>query len=77
MLDHVAAWRSLYASVFYDVGESFLLDQSQGVDHAIGTGLYFRLALFSFVEQLTLRVEYAHSLGTGSQICWFGLYHAF
>lgn len=77
LIDNVASWRSLYAAVFYDVGESFLLEQSQGVDHAIGAGFYFRLALFSFVEQLTLRLEYAKSLGTGSQIAWFGLYQAF
>lgn len=77
LYDNVASWRSLYASIFYDVGESFLLDKSQGIDHAIGTGLYFRLALFSFVEQLTLRLEYAHSLGTGSQVAWFGIYQAF
>ena len=75
--DNVANWRSLYGAAFYDVGESFLFDQSQGVDHAVGLGLYFDLALFSFLEELTLRLEYAHSLRHDTNVAWFGLYHAF
>lgn len=77
LLDNLGNIKSLYASVFYDVGESFLFDQSQGVDHAVGAGLYFHIALLSFVEQLTLRVEYGHSLRRDTDVVWFGLYHAY
>lgn len=76
-VDNFASWKSLYAAIFYDVGESYLFDNSQGIDHALGAGLYFRLSLVSFLEQLTLRVEYGHSLNTDSRIAWFGMYHAF
>jgi outer membrane protein assembly factor BamA len=75
--DNVVNLRSLYGSIFYDLGESYLFGDSQGVDHALGVGLYFRLMLLSFVEQLTLRVEYGRSLRYDSDIAWFGLYHAF
>lgn len=78
IVDNIVNWRSLYASLFYDVGEAFLLGQSQGgIDHAIGVGLYFRLALLSFLEQLTLRVEIAHSIRNESTIGWFGMYQAY
>lgn len=75
--DNLAIWKSLYAAILYDVGNSFLFDQSQGLDHAVGMGLYFRFGLFSFVEQLTLRLEFAHSLIRDSTITWFGMYQAF
>jgi hypothetical protein len=75
--DQTVRWNSLYGALLYDVGESFILGRSQGVDHAIGMGLYFDLGLFSFVDRLTLRAEYAYSLRYDSDIVWFGLYHAF
>jgi len=78
VVDNLAALRSISASVFYDVGESFLFDKSQGgVDQAIGGGLYFDLPLLSFVETLTFRIEYARSLRRDTGVFWFGLYHAF
>lgn len=75
--DNFARLRSVYSAVFYDVGESFLLDRSQGIDHAIGVGLYFDIPLLSFVENLTVRVEYGRSLEQGTEIVWLGWYHAF
>lgn len=77
LIDNFANFRSLYGAIFYDVGESYLFGDSQGVDHALGAGLYFRISLVSFLEQLTLRVEYGQSLRNESRIAWFGLYHAF
>ena len=78
VVDNLAALRSVSGSVFYDVGESFLRDRSQGgVDQAIGGGLYFDIPLLSFVEALTFRVEYARSLERNTGAFWFGLYHAF
>jgi hypothetical protein len=76
--DNLAQLRSVDAAVFYDVGESYLFDKSQGgVDHAVGAGLYFDLPLLSFVERLTFRVEYGQSLVTNTGVFWFGLYRAF
>ncbi len=78
VVDNLAALRSISGSVFYDVGESFLFDKSQGgVDQAIGGGLYFDLPLLSFVENLTFRIEYGRSLKRDTGVFWFGLYHAF
>ncbi|MBI1313246.1 BamA/TamA family outer membrane protein [bacterium] len=78
VLDNLAALRSVWGSVFYDVGESYLFNQSQGgVDQAIGTGLYFDLPLLSFVEALTVRIEYARSVVNHTDAFWFGLYRAF
>jgi outer membrane protein assembly factor BamA len=78
VVDNLAALRSISGSIFYDVGESFLFDKSQGgVDQAIGGGLYFDLPLLSFVENLTFRIEYGRSLKRDTGVFWFGLYHAF
>jgi hypothetical protein len=75
--DHVAALNNIDAALIYDVGESFILGGSQGVDHALGVGLYFDVGLFSFVDRITLRAEYAYSLRYDSDILWFGIYHAY
>lgn len=78
VVDNLAALRSISGSVFYDVGESFLSDESQGgIDHAVGGGLYFDLPLLSFVETMTFRVEYGRSLERDTGVFWFGLFHAF
>ena len=77
LYDRVITLRSIHASLFYDVGESYLFDNSQGVDHAVGAGLYFDLPLFSFVENFTLRMEYGYSLRHDTSILWVGWYHAF
>ena len=78
VVDNIAALRSVNAAMFYDVGESFLFDQSQGgLDHAVGAGLYFDVPLLSFVENLTVRVEYGRSVTNDTGAFWFGLFHAF
>ncbi len=78
VFDNLAALRSVWGSVFYDVGESYIFNRSQGgVDQAVGTGLYFDLPLLSFVEALTVRVEYGRSVVNDTDAFWFGLYRAF
>ncbi|MBW3596787.1 MAG: hypothetical protein KY475_05865, partial [Planctomycetes bacterium] len=77
LYDNVAQLRSVYGSIFYDVGEAFLLDDPLGVEHAIGTGLYFDIPLFSLVENFTFRVEYAHALRRSTDALWGGWYFAF
>ena len=75
--DNFAALRSIDGSLFYDVGESFIFNRSQGLDHAIGAGLYLDMPLFSFAENLTARLEFGHSLRYSTSILWFGWYNAF
>lgn len=75
--DNFAALRSISGAVFYDVGQSFVLNESSGLENAIGAGLYIDLPLVSFVETLTVRLEYAHSLERNTDILWFGLFRAF
>lgn len=75
--DNFAAVRSVSAAVFYDVGQSYVLNDSDGIENSIGAGLYVDLPLVSFVETLTVRLEYAHSLERNTNIIWFGLYRAF
>lgn len=77
MGDNVINWQSVYGALLYDVGESFLFGRSQGVDHAIGIGFYFDVSLFSFLDRLILRTEYAYSLRYDSDILWFGFYYAY
>jgi hypothetical protein len=77
LYDNVAQLRSVYGSIFYDVGEAFLLDDPLGVEHAVGAGLYFDLPLFSLIENFTLRVEYAHALQRNTDALWGGWYFAF
>jgi hypothetical protein len=77
LYDNVAQLRSIYSSVFYDVGEAFLFDDSLGVEHAVGTGVYFDMPLFSLVENFTFRVEYAHAMRRGTDAAWAGWYFAF
>lgn len=75
--DSVVNWQSVYGALLYDVGESFLFGDSQGVDHAIGIGFYFDVSLFSFLDRLIVRTEYAYSLRYDSDIMWFGFYYAY
>jgi hypothetical protein len=75
--DNFAMLRSVNGSLFYDVGDSFIFNRSQGLDHAIGAGLYLDMPLFSFAENLTTRLELGHSLRHSTTILWFGWYNAF
>lgn len=77
LLDNCANWRSLYASIFSDVGDSFIFNNSQGFDYSVGVGLYAMVTLMSFIENVTMRLELAHSIPRDSSILWFGLYQAF
>jgi hypothetical protein len=77
LYDNVARLRSIYGSIFYDVGEAYLFDDPLGVEHAAGTGLYFDMPLFSLVENFTFRVEYAHAFKRSTDAVWAGWYFAF
>lgn len=78
VLDNTAALNDIDGALFYDVGRSYLFNEPQGdIDQAIGAGLYFQLPILSFVERLTVRVEYGYSVVNDTGAFWFGLYRAF
>jgi hypothetical protein len=75
--DNLLTWKSLYGSVFYDVGDMWSDGAEFGVDHTIGVGLYFDLGALSFAERIGARLELGHSINQGSNILWVGLFRAF
>ena len=78
VLDNTAALHSIDGALFYDLGRSYLQNSPQGkADHAIGAGLYFRIPLLSFVENVTIRTEYGYSVTNSTGALWMGLYRAF
>jgi hypothetical protein len=75
--DNLLTWKSLYGSVFYDVGDMWSKGEAYGIDHTIGAGLYFDLGAMSFAERFGLRMELGHSVNQGTNIVWVGLFRAF
>jgi len=75
--DNLLTWKSLYGSVFYDVGDMWSNGGAFGVDHTIGTGLYFDLGALSFAERFGVRLELGHSINQGTNVLWVGLFRAF
>jgi hypothetical protein len=77
--DHMLRWKHLYGAAFYDVGEMYLNRESlNGVQHAVGVGLRMDIAVFSFIERFTIRLDIAHGLGdNGQTMFWFGMQQPF
>jgi hypothetical protein len=77
--DHILRWKNLSGACFYDVGDIYLNRASvRGVQHAVGAGLRFDIAVFSFIERVTLRFDVARLLGDdGQTMFWFGIQQAF
>ncbi|QDU62558.1 Aminopeptidase N [Planctomycetes bacterium Pan216] len=75
--DNMINLQELWGGVFIDMGDSFILQTNQGFDQAIGWSTYFDFALLSFVEEMTLRVDYAYSLQAERGLMWVGLFYAF
>ena len=78
-LDHSIGARNLYAALFYDVGDSYLRNQSLGpVAHSVGIGLRLDVAWFSFIERTTLRFDIAKVVNDNTPVqFWFGIRHPF
>ena len=78
-LDHVGGVRNLTVAGFYDVGEVFAAGRSvNGVAHALGAGLRVDLAVFSFIERATVRVDVAKTVNDDAPVqFWFGVQHPF
>ncbi len=78
-LDHVVGARNIWMVAFYDVGEVFSGGRSvDGVANALGAGLRADIALFSFIERATLRIDVAKTINAATPFqLWFGLQQAF
>jgi hypothetical protein len=78
LLDHVVTLRNIYAALFYDVGQSYLLGSFGPIVHGPGVGLRFDTSLFSFLERANLRIDVAQPIGiSGGPVVWFGLNQVF
>jgi hypothetical protein len=79
ILDHTIGARNVWLTTFYDVGGIYANGRQVGnVAHALGLGLRVEVAIFSFIERATLRVDAAKTINTntGWQF-WFGFQQAF
>lgn len=77
--DHLVGLRGLGLVAFYDVGQAFANDRSTGpIAHAIGAGIRWDVAVFSFIERATFRLDVAKTLNEASPVqLWIGVMHAF
>jgi hypothetical protein len=75
----VARVRHLYAAAFYDVGAIYRDGHSvDDIAHSFGAGLRFDVAIFSFVERTTLRLDVAKVINDSTPVqVWFGFQHPF
>lgn len=79
LCDHVMGLRNIYSALFYDIGDAYVNNHSQGpVAHGVGCGLRLDVAWFGFVERSILRFDMAKCLNqdTGVQF-WFGFQQPF
>lgn len=77
--DHLAGLRGVYFAAFYDVGSIYAAGQQVGdVNHAIGAGLRWDIAWFSFLERSMLRLDVAKTVGQSTPIqVWVGVMHTY
>ncbi len=77
--DHLAGLRGISVAAFYDVGSVYSDGRQIGpVAHAVGCGLRYDVAVFSFLERFALRLDIAKTLNEASPVqVWFGVQHAF
>jgi hypothetical protein len=78
-LDHTVGARDVWLALFYDAGEVFANGRTVGgVAHAVGAGLRVNIALFSFIERATMRVDVGKTLNASTPVqVWFGVQHPF
>jgi hemolysin activation/secretion protein len=78
--DHVMGLRNAWLAPFYDVGEIYANGHpvGNGVAHALGLGLRFDVAWFSFIERTVVRIDAAKTVNESSPWqFWLGMEHAF
>ena len=72
------AFRNLFGTVFYDVGQSFLGGQPSPVVNGVGVGFRIDTSLFSFLERANLRVDLAQPIGLNrGPVIWFDINQVF
>jgi len=79
-LDHTIGARNVWLAAFYDVGGVYANGRAVGgnVAHAVGAGLRVDVAVFSFIERATLRLDAAKTINDATPFqFWFGVQHAF
>jgi hypothetical protein len=80
LCDHAAGLRNVYAALFYDVGDVYVRGHEVGsIAHAVGAGLRFDVAWFSFVERAIIRFDVAQTINapdTPTQF-WIGIQNPF
>ncbi len=79
LCDHIVRFKHLYGAAFYDAGAVYLNGRTvDGVAHSVGLGLRLDVALFSFIERATLRVDAARVVNDHEpwQV-WFGVQYPF
>lgn len=79
ILDHAIGVRNVQAAMFYDVGNSYINgSQVDELAHALGLGVRFDIALFSFVERGILRIDVAKTLNDSTPLqIWLGFSQPF
>ncbi|MBX9580237.1 MAG: hypothetical protein K2X87_08000 [Gemmataceae bacterium] len=80
VLDHCVGARNVWLAGFYDMGDVYANGRSVGgrVAHALGAGVRVDVAVFSFIERATLRLDVAKTVNDNTPFqLWFGLQHAF
>ncbi|MFL5329335.1 MAG: M1 family aminopeptidase [Gemmataceae bacterium] len=77
--DHIAGLRGIYLAPFYDVGAIYVDGrQVSNVAHAVGVGLRWDVAWFSFIERSVIRLDVAKTINESSPVqLWIGFLHAF
>lgn len=79
VLDHTVGARNVWLAAFYDVGAVYANGLAvEGVAHALGAGVRVDTALFSFIERVTFRFDFAKTINDNTPFqFWFGVQHAF
>jgi hypothetical protein len=68
-LDHTIGLRNIYGVAFYDVGNAYVRGHALGdTAHAVGAGLAFDVAWFSFVERTTIRLDVAQTINSSAPL---------
>ncbi|MGL6094571.1 MAG: M1 family aminopeptidase, partial [Fimbriiglobus sp.] len=77
--DHTIGLRNLYIAGFADIGTVYVNGKSvDGTAVALGVGVRADIAVFSFIERATVRLDVAKTITAASPWqLWFGVQHPF
>jgi Peptidase family M1 domain/Omp85 superfamily domain len=73
--DHVGGLRSIWGTIFYDVGDCYVNGHTEGpVAQAVGAGLYLDVTWFGLIERTLLRFDVAKTVNANTPVqFWFGV----